>query len=170
MDDSSSTVTPHTHLSNKRVIDLIFWSTRALLHQTFMSVLYRPNLNSRVHVIVDVIIFQHTMAIVIEVDPNLWKHTLWLYCFFVSFNYSHLFLIADGVSSLQSYLLPAVYPVPSQDWCATCCHPHSCQCVAVHLVLFYDALPFLVLQNTKPLYITAVFSSLSSVLWNSITI
>lgn len=36
-----------------------------------MSVLYRPNLNSRVHVIVDVIIFQHTMAIVIEVDPNL---------------------------------------------------------------------------------------------------
>lgn len=44
--------------------------------QTFMSASYRPNLNSRVHVIVDVIIFQHAMAIVIEVDPDLWKtHT-----------------------------------------------------------------------------------------------
>lgn len=32
---------------------------------------YRPNLNSRVHVIIDVVIFQHTMAIVIEVDPDL---------------------------------------------------------------------------------------------------
>lgn len=40
-----------------------------------MPVSYRPNLNSRVHVIVDVIIFQHSMAIVIEVDPDLWKQT-----------------------------------------------------------------------------------------------
>lgn len=34
---------------------------------------HQPYLNSRVHVIVDVIVFQHTMAIVIEVDPNLFK-------------------------------------------------------------------------------------------------
>lgn len=39
--------------------------------QTFRSVFHRPYLNSRVHVIVDVVIFQHTMAIVIEVDPDL---------------------------------------------------------------------------------------------------
>ena len=36
-----------------------------------MSVSYRPNLNSRVHVIVDVIIFQHSVAIVIEVNADL---------------------------------------------------------------------------------------------------
>lgn len=34
---------------------------------------HKPNLNSRVHVIVDIIVFQHTMAIVIEVDHNLFK-------------------------------------------------------------------------------------------------
>lgn len=70
----------HTHIS--LIKESLIWSTRTLLHQTFMWVFYRPNLNSRVHVIVDVIIFQHTMAIVIEVDPNLWKHTLWLYWMF----------------------------------------------------------------------------------------
>lgn len=32
-----------------------------------------PYLDSRVHVIVDIIVFQHSMAIVIEVDPNLLK-------------------------------------------------------------------------------------------------
>lgn len=35
------------------------------------AVFLSPDLNSRVHVIVDVIVFQHTVAIVIEVDPNL---------------------------------------------------------------------------------------------------
>lgn len=30
-----------------------------------------PYLDSRVHVIVDIIVFQHSVAIVIEVNPNL---------------------------------------------------------------------------------------------------
>lgn len=36
-------------------------------------IFHKPDLNSRVHVIVDVIVFQHTVTIVIEVDTNLFK-------------------------------------------------------------------------------------------------
>lgn len=35
--------------------------------------LHKPYLNSRVHVIVDIIVFKHTVAIVIEVNSNLLK-------------------------------------------------------------------------------------------------
>ncbi len=43
-------------------------------HVTAYKVIFHaPDLNSRVHVIVDIIVFQHTMAIVIEVHPNLSK-------------------------------------------------------------------------------------------------
>lgn len=63
------------------------------------------------------------------------------------------FVINLLVSSLLSYLLPAVYPVPPQYWRAARCYPHSRQCVTVHLVLLYDTLSFFVLCDTKP-YIT----------------
>lgn len=59
------TASPHTPVSLLK--DLFFWSEM----QTFRSVFHRPYLNSRVHMIVDVVIFQHSMAIVIEVDPDL---------------------------------------------------------------------------------------------------
>lgn len=35
------------------------------------KVLHIPNLNSRVHVIVDIIVLQDTVAVVVKVDPNL---------------------------------------------------------------------------------------------------
>lgn len=54
-------------------------------------------------------------------------------------------LINRRVISRWSYLLPAVYPVPPQDWRAAGCDPHSRQRVTVHLVLLDDALAFFVL-------------------------
>lgn len=36
-------------------------------------IFHKPNLDSRVHVIVDIIVFQHAVAIVIEVHSNLFK-------------------------------------------------------------------------------------------------
>lgn len=74
----------------------------------------------------------------------------------------HFFLLTDCVWSPKPYLLPAVYPVPPQDWRAARCHPHSCQRVAVHLVLLYDALSFFVLQNTNTQYLNALFLCLTS--------
>lgn len=49
-------------------------SLRCLGEYFYITVIFhKPNLNSRVHVIVDIIVFQHAMTIVIEVDPNLFK-------------------------------------------------------------------------------------------------
>lgn len=70
MNDSPLTVSSvHSNTRDSSLKDSFIWSVSEV--QTFMSVSYRPNLNSRVHVIVDVIIFQNSMAIVIEVDPDL---------------------------------------------------------------------------------------------------
>lgn len=61
----------------------------------------------------------------------------------------HYFISDQLVRSTLSYLLPAVYTVPPQDWRAARGHPHSCQRVAVHLVLLYDALSLFMLCDTK---------------------
>lgn len=78
---------------------------------------YRPNLNSRVHVIVDVIIFQHSVAIVIEVDPDLWRHThtlvhswLWVY-----------YIVMSSDSSLSSPMCVCVKPkILPASHCVSC--------------------------------------------------
>lgn len=67
-DSFSQTVTKHNE-TNLGSLPLRHFSQYFLIIVTF----HKPNLNSRVHVIVDIIVFQHAMAIVIEVDPNLFK-------------------------------------------------------------------------------------------------
>lgn len=71
-----------------------------------------------------------------------------------------LFLVNGHKSILKPYLLPAVYPVPPQDWCAPCCHPHPRQRVAVHLVLLDDPLSFLVLWHIQD-----VLQHVTNTLW-----
>lgn len=161
-----------------------------LCYLLLFVMLHKPYLNSRVHVIVDIIVFKHTVAIVIEVNSNLlkwqWKyigfnlvihnvlvHKYGLFLYPSSFNSQDIKLVLDGtlwshdirimtimirwtiyiplgvLTSLWSDLLPAVYPVPPQHWRTARCNPHSCQCVAVHLILLNDSLSFFMLHGTE---------------------
>ena len=47
------------------------WPSKFLTHRPIRRTIDPPNLYSRVHVVVDVVILQHTVTVVVEVDPDL---------------------------------------------------------------------------------------------------
>lgn len=60
-------------MTNEHICGLFSRAFHCLHDYRRTFIFHKPNLNSRVHVIVDVVVFQHTVTIVIEVDANLFK-------------------------------------------------------------------------------------------------
>lgn len=128
----------YTFFSLPRLLKIYLYSWYFLKKQKFNYVL--PDLDSRVHVIVDIIIFQYSMSVVIKIHSNLFRDITILGG--VGWRLDHIELNFEVPN-----LFSAVYPVPPEYRCASCGHPHSGQSVAVHLIFLYYTLALFMLQT-----------------------
>ena len=121
-----------------------------------------PYLHSGVHVVVDVIVLQHPVAVVIEIHAHLTQEvdsretiTTWMRKERTHLWYRVPFIEPQRTgrtherACVPAYLFAAVDAVASQDWRAARGHPHPRQRVAVDLVLLDHPLALLVLRRQR---------------------